>query len=307
MENSNEILENQRHYCELIAAQIVSLCNIDIYRVFPEEIILVLPPYYLERCLRILLAAKFSLSDSGIIEEDEVKLTSRLINEVTVLMDFIKQGEAFYKEIRGLDQLIYVNDGLSKPSLADYEYLEKYEKNEDVDDTYYKYYFLSSLVDLLKFRQELVHEFGNSRIADSVTIRSQHLESKEIWFSFKTMKLFVTANLGSVLAVSKLKENGIQKYAKFIKKHNKKIAERPRPDPLNELINKLLGKNSALTEDDLLSHLTDLKGGSLITDIDDEYIHYNKVDGVSGGKEKSAKIKGLKDRLSRAKKAINSH
>jgi hypothetical protein len=67
------------------------------------------------------------------------------------------------------------------------------------------------------------------------------------------------------------------------------------------LILAIARKNPSVTERELLAELEKRKLGSVVVDIDEKL---GKISFDSNRKEKSAPIKGLKDRLSRAKKKI---
>jgi hypothetical protein len=72
-------------------------------------------------------------------------------------------------------------------------------------------------------------------------------------------------------------------------------------DALQELILESVLKNPRLTEKELLRIFHENKSGSIIWDIDEQFVYFK-----SKGKDKQASISGLKDRLARAKKKIVS-
>ena len=73
-------------------------------------------------------------------------------------------------------------------------------------------------------------------------------------------------------------------------------------DSLNELIGEIVQRRSTVTVPELLEFLRGGQGEGTIQDIDEEAIWFTTRDGRS----KSAKISGLKDRLSRAKRDLRS-
>jgi hypothetical protein len=80
----------------------------------------------------------------------------------------------------------------------------------------------------------------------------------------------------------------------------RKIAQRDRTDALQKLIIQILEKKPYLNSRTILPELEKHKHG-VINDIDEELIYFNDKKG-----EYSAKISGLKDRVSRAKKKLKS-
>lgn len=81
----------------------------------------------------------------------------------------------------------------------------------------------------------------------------------------------------------------------------KAIAKEPRPDALTLLISEIVQSNPEITDKELLRKLEDNKHQGVIEDIDDENIWFVG----KGNKPDSAKISGLKDRLSRIKKSYS--
>lgn len=79
-------------------------------------------------------------------------------------------------------------------------------------------------------------------------------------------------------------------------------ASKPRPDPLNTLIHEVLTDNPAMTEKEVLEALYEHERSGVIEEITEDEIYYIK--GGKGGF--TAPISGLKDRVSRIKKKMNS-
>ena len=73
-------------------------------------------------------------------------------------------------------------------------------------------------------------------------------------------------------------------------------------DPLSELIAEIVRRRPTVTEFELLQLLREEQRMGIIQDIDEEAIWF----ATRGGRLKSAKISGLKDRLSRAKRHLRS-
>jgi hypothetical protein len=87
----------------------------------------------------------------------------------------------------------------------------------------------------------------------------------------------------------------------YFRYNQRKIAQKTRTDPLQNLIIEIMTKNPHITEPKLLAQLEALTGAGVIEEIEDDKIYYIGKDGKGG---KSAKITGLKDRMSRARKKI---
>ena len=75
----------------------------------------------------------------------------------------------------------------------------------------------------------------------------------------------------------------------------------PKTDALQKLILARVCVNLVITERQLLNHLKEKCLGGVVIDIDERL---GIIDFDNGGRKKSARITGLKDRLSRAKKMI---
>jgi hypothetical protein len=91
--------------------------------------------------------------------------------------------------------------------------------------------------------------------------------------------------------------HGNEALKKQYAKQQSKSAKNPRPDPLSDLIKKIVDKKPDITAKSLPDELEKYKGHGVIDDIDETEISY-----YVKGKEKESPISGLKDRLSRAKK-----
>ncbi|MER2269109.1 hypothetical protein [Methylobacterium oxalidis] len=75
-----------------------------------------------------------------------------------------------------------------------------------------------------------------------------------------------------------------------------------KPDALQELIIGIVRRYPSIKRDELLERLRSHAPGPVIVEIADEEIAFQGAAGAS----KSASLKGLKDRLTRARKALNS-
>jgi transketolase len=82
---------------------------------------------------------------------------------------------------------------------------------------------------------------------------------------------------------------------------SKKGGAAPKQDRLQNLIVQIVQTNPRITGTALEAELENRKLGSVVIDIDYEL---DIIDFDNGGRKKSARITGLKDRLSRAKKTI---
>ena len=73
-------------------------------------------------------------------------------------------------------------------------------------------------------------------------------------------------------------------------------------DALNERIGQIVKRRPSVTSDDLLEMLREERGLGVIEDVEEGKIFFT----TGNGRSKSAKISGLKDRLSRAKRPLRS-
>jgi hypothetical protein len=86
-------------------------------------------------------------------------------------------------------------------------------------------------------------------------------------------------------------------------RHQARIGGRvSKADTLNELILEIVRRQPTVTEHDLLELLHQQQGLGKIEDVEEEAIWFTS----RGGRLKSAKVTGLKDRLSRAKRRMHS-
>jgi hypothetical protein len=89
---------------------------------------------------------------------------------------------------------------------------------------------------------------------------------------------------------------------RFLRQQARIGGKASKADPLNELIAEIVRRRPTVTEFELLQLLRQEQGIGKIQDIDEEAIWF----ATRGGGLKSAKISGLKDRLSRAKRHLRS-
>jgi hypothetical protein len=82
----------------------------------------------------------------------------------------------------------------------------------------------------------------------------------------------------------------------------KKAGRNKKPDNLQLVIRDIVGRHPHVTETALRGLLNRDKYPDLITDVDEDYIYFK----TNRDTERPAKISGLKDRLSRAKRAQTS-
>jgi len=80
----------------------------------------------------------------------------------------------------------------------------------------------------------------------------------------------------------------------------------PKADALQRHIVGIVQQRPSITARQLLKRLHRDQGGELIQEIDDGVVYFTQPDGSEEGRTKRAPSKGLKDRLSRAKKQVNS-
>ncbi|OAI14215.1 hypothetical protein A1507_15545 [Methylomonas koyamae] len=84
----------------------------------------------------------------------------------------------------------------------------------------------------------------------------------------------------------------------IIRENKRAAGKKPKPDTLQILINQIVRNNPEISEKELLSKLEKEKGLGVIEDVEDiDIVFSDKNDQL-----KAARVSGLKDRLSRAKK-----
>jgi hypothetical protein len=89
---------------------------------------------------------------------------------------------------------------------------------------------------------------------------------------------------------------------RFMSQHARKGGLARKTDVLQELIERIVQRNLAITVRELEAKLKRVQGIEAIEDISDRVVSFLNHD----GRLKDAKLSGLKDRLSRAKKKIGS-
>jgi hypothetical protein len=89
---------------------------------------------------------------------------------------------------------------------------------------------------------------------------------------------------------------------KVLSDQGRKGGSAEKRDPLSKWLRELVRRDPQISEQECIEKLRSEKGLGLITDIDENFIYF----ATSEGKEKTAKLSGLKDRLSRARKELSS-
>jgi hypothetical protein len=89
---------------------------------------------------------------------------------------------------------------------------------------------------------------------------------------------------------------------RFLRQHSRKGGQAKKSDTLQTLIEQIVQSNLALSLPELIAKLSEHKGIEPIQDFAEGTIFFTTDD----GRTKEAKVSGLKDRLSRAKKKIRS-
>jgi len=92
---------------------------------------------------------------------------------------------------------------------------------------------------------------------------------------------------------------------RFLSQHARKGGQAKKTDALQQEIVKLVRRDPAITEARLKDMLTSDRFSELIVEFDEETISFQPGDSKHG-RLKEARISGLKDRLSRAKKSLKS-
>jgi len=90
----------------------------------------------------------------------------------------------------------------------------------------------------------------------------------------------------------------------FQRNFSKKGGIASKADALQKLILAIVRKNRQTTEQELIGKLK-VKGSTIGLEIDEEAVRIRWIYFTSNGKAKRARMSGLKDRLSRAKKIVN--
>lgn len=88
------------------------------------------------------------------------------------------------------------------------------------------------------------------------------------------------------------------------KRRQKENAKKSRTSAYTQLIRSIVEHEPTITGRQLLERLRDHEGAGVIESVDDED---GKIFWIQGGKQKSTKITGLKDALSRAKKNLKKN
>jgi hypothetical protein len=101
-------------------------------------------------------------------------------------------------------------------------------------------------------------------------------------------------------------ENAERAKQRVLAYQGQKGGQAKKPDALQELIISLLRRRPSMTVSRLLEALEREPRGSTIIDIAEELISFTQPDGTPEGRMKQAALSGLKDRLSRARKKLNS-
>ena len=86
-------------------------------------------------------------------------------------------------------------------------------------------------------------------------------------------------------------------------RRQRSAARNSRPDRLQRLILDIMDSNPRMSTAEVMRHLEEQKRGEVIDDIDEGIIHFTNRHGDGGP---MAAISGLKDRVSRARKALSS-
>lgn len=93
---------------------------------------------------------------------------------------------------------------------------------------------------------------------------------------------------------------------RFLSQQGRKGGQVKKSDALQQAILDLVRRDPNITASELENMLTRERYPGLIDDVADGKIHFVQPDGSTDGRHKVARISGLKDRLSRAKKIHKS-
>ena len=107
-------------------------------------------------------------------------------------------------------------------------------------------------------------------------------------------------------------ENGIAAYlgkgafevhrGSMVRERNRKAGKHPRQDALQKVIVQILDGEPEMTWKEVLREIEHRRGERVIDDVTDDAIDWTNEKGIG----KSSPVSGLKDRVSRAKKKVNS-
>jgi hypothetical protein len=145
-----------------------------------------------------------------------------------------------------------------------------------------------------KEQNELMHR----RLADPVLLElvKDELDSYKTW----PVPVPYQKSFESML------ENAERAKQRVLAHQGQKGGRAKKPDALQELIISLVRKRQGMTVSQLLKALEREPPGSTIIEIVDGQISFAQPNGTPEGRMKEAAVSGLKDRLSRARKKLNS-
>lgn len=192
------------------------------------------------------------------------------------------------------------NDFENKKEILIAEFISK---DDDIDDEARDKAFETLCIDLVKL------QFGITEISEENQTRlTQFVKNKMSQMESDDPELAHAVN--GLNRIGKSRYGDASKYVEKLLKVKQddfsalqaERASKPRPDSLNDLIKSYLRFKPDMTERDVLSRLEAEIGNGVIDNIDADDIHYFplvKQEEIAV----SAKISGLKNRLSRLKKA----
>jgi hypothetical protein len=109
---------------------------------------------------------------------------------------------------------------------------------------------------------------------------------------------------GHQSSLHELAESAGSLKAIVLEQQGRKGGTSKKTDALQRLIIEIVTKHPRITGTQLRDRLTRERYPHVIEDVDQGYIHFKQPDGSEDGKSKKAAILGLKDRLSRSKRAL---
>jgi hypothetical protein len=108
------------------------------------------------------------------------------------------------------------------------------------------------------------------------------------------------------MTIEKLLADAEADKKRFLSQQSRKGGRAKKSDALQQEISKLVQSDPTITEAKLKAMLTRERFPGLIVDVGEGTICFVQPDGSKDGRLKESPRSGLKDRLSRAKKAVNS-
>jgi len=249
-------------YCDSTAKEIVTFCDDNGYAAYVEDLKLFLPNHSMNIFWKIWYDARLFLQFNKIKNGTESKTVDDLQSRLILLLDMIDEGMAIDRKMWGTRNHL----------LSDCHYLQIYEKTAIPRTDFFEYYYLLSLIELLRFRYEFQGLICSRQDIVQSSVTGYQLITQEQAAGIKFMEVLLSAQEASAYAFSQIK-HVIDKHkwsADARKALNKKIAnEKPR-DGLFLLIKRIVRLTPAATVDEQLNMIYEnVIPGTSISEVDD--------------------------------------